>query len=99
VLNLVVVLPLTLMAHGHGQFGIWVATTLGSALTAPYAAHALTVIYYALVQPGRPVVLEPGKRWESVWTAEPDTSEGTGEPDSGWKEYERRFDEREQRWS
>jgi hypothetical protein len=99
VLNLVVVVPLTIAAHGHGEFGIWVATTLGSALTAPYAAHALTVIYYALVQPGRPVVLEPGKRWESVWTAEPDPSEGPGEPDSAWKEYERRFDEREQRWS
>jgi hypothetical protein len=95
-LNLVVVLPLTIAAHGHGQFAIWVATTLGSALTAPYAAHALTVIYYALVQPGRPVVLEPGRRWESVWTAEAETST---EPESAWQEYERRFDEREQRWN
>ncbi len=95
-INLVVVLPLTIAAHGHGQFAIWVATTLGSALTAPYAAHALTVIYYALVQPGRPVVLEPGKRWESVWAAEPEVA---AEPESVWKEYERRFDEREQHWS
>jgi hypothetical protein len=94
--NLVVVLPLTIAAHGHGQVAIWAATTLGSALTAPYAAHALTVIYYALVQPGRPVVLDPGKRWESVWAAESDVP---GEPDSVWKEYERRFDEREQHWS
>ena len=93
VLNLVVVLPLTMVAQGHGQFGIWVATTLASALTAPYAAHALTVIYYALVQPGRPVVLEPGRRWESVWAAESE------KPESAWDEYERRFDEREQRWS
>jgi hypothetical protein len=51
-------------------------------------------VYYALVQPGRPVVLDPGRRWESVWTAE------AGEPDkSAWNEYERQFDEREQRWS
>ena len=90
-----VVLPLTLVAHGSGPFGVWVATTVGSALTAPYAAHALTVVYYALVQPGRPVVLEAGRRWESVWTAE------AGEPakPARWDEYERQFDEREQRWS
>ena len=99
VLNLVVVLPLTLVAHGHGQIGIWAATTLGSALTAPYAAHALTVIYYALVQPGRPVVLDPGKRWESVWATDSGNSEELGKPESAWNEYERRFDEREQRWT
>ena len=96
VLNFIVLIPLTLVAHGSGPFGVWVATTVGSALTAPYAAHALTVVYYALVQPGRPVVLEPGRRWESVWTAE------SGEPDkpaSVWEEYERQFEEREQRWS
>jgi hypothetical protein len=95
-LNLIVLLPLTLVAHGSGPFGIWVATTVGSALTAPYAAHALTVVYYALVQPGRPVVLDPGRRWESVWTAEAAESE---QPATAWAEYERQFDEREQRWS
>jgi hypothetical protein len=95
-LNVIVLLPLTLVAHGSGPFGIWVATTIGSALTAPYAAHALTVVYYALVQPGRPVVLDPGRRWESVWTAEAGEPE---KPASAWDEYERQFDEREQRWS
>jgi hypothetical protein len=95
-LNLLVLLPLTLVAHGSGPFGIWVATTIGSALTAPYAAHALTVVYYALVQPGRPVVLDPGRRWESVWSAEGSEPE---QPATAWDEYERQFDEREQRWS
>jgi hypothetical protein len=96
VLNFAVVLPLTLVARGSGPLGVWVATTVASALVAPYAAHALTVVYYALVQPDRPVVLEPGRRWESVWTTE------SGEPEkpaSVWDEYERQFEEREQRWS
>jgi hypothetical protein len=96
VLNVIVVLPLTLTAPGSGPFVAWIATTLASALVAPYAAHALTVVYYALVQPGRPVALEPGRRWDSVWTADPATAE---KPASAWDEYERRFDEREQRWS
>jgi hypothetical protein len=96
VLNFAVLLPLTLVAHGSGLFGVWAATTVASALTAPYAAHALTVIYYALVQPGRPVVLEAGRRWESVWTAESSEPE---KPASVWDEYERQFEEREQRWS
>ena len=96
VLNFAVLLPLTLVAHVSGLFGVWAATTVASALTAPYAAHALTVIYYALVQPGRPVVLEAGRRWESVWTAESSEPE---KPASVWDEYERQFEEREQRWS
>lgn len=63
----VVEIPFALAAAGSGPFGWWLATTIASALTAPYAAHALTVVYYALVQPGRPVVLESGQRWQSVW--------------------------------
>ena len=95
-LIVIVLLPVTVVAHGSGPYGIWLATTVGSALTAPYAAHALTVVYYALVQPGRPVVLDPGRRWESVWAAEAGDLE---KPVSAWDEYERKFDEREQRWS
>jgi hypothetical protein len=55
-----------------------------AALTAPYAAHALIVVYYALVQPGRPIVLEPGQRWQSVWeeqklsSSEAETALGVG---------------------
>jgi hypothetical protein len=65
-------IPFALAAAGSGAFGWWLATTIASALTAPYAAHALTVVYYALVQPGRPVVLKPGQRWQSIWDEEDD---------------------------
>jgi hypothetical protein len=70
VLTLVVTIPFTLVGLSAGPLGWWIAATLGSALTAPYAAHALTVAYYALVQPARPVVLDPGQRWSSVWDDE-----------------------------
>jgi hypothetical protein len=70
VLTAIVTIPFTLVGLGSGLLGWWIAATLGSALTAPYAAHALTVVYYALVQPERPVVLEPGQQWESIWAEE-----------------------------
>ena len=60
-------LPFTMIGIQEGPFGWWVAATLGSVLTAPYTAHALTVMYYALVQPAQPVVLEPGQQWTSIW--------------------------------
>ena len=63
-------LPFTLVGAQEGPFGWWVAATLGSTLTAPYAAHALTVVYYALVEPATPVVLEPGEAWHSIWGEE-----------------------------
>jgi hypothetical protein len=69
-LQIVVTIPFTLAAAGAGPFGWWVAATLASALTTPYAAHALTVVYYALVEPERPVVLESGQRWESIWAGQ-----------------------------
>lgn len=69
-LTAIVSLPFTLVGAQQGPFGWWVAATLGSVLTAPYAAHALTVVYYALVQPGRPVVLPPTQRWHSIWDDE-----------------------------
>jgi hypothetical protein len=58
----VVEIPFAVAAAGSGPFGWWLATTIAAGLTAPYAAHALTVVYYALVEPGRPVALEPGQR-------------------------------------
>jgi hypothetical protein len=53
----------SLLSARLGLFGGWLALTLGSALTTPYTAHALTVVYYTLREPGRPIVLEPGRRW------------------------------------
>jgi hypothetical protein len=63
-------IPFALVGAHQGPFGWWVAVTLGSMLTAPYTAHALTVVYYALVQPGRPVVLPPAQSWHSIWDDE-----------------------------
>lgn len=38
-------------------------------LTAPFEAHVLTVLYYRLTDPERPVIDEAVFRWESVWEA------------------------------
>lgn len=71
VVNGVVGVVFAVATAGSGPFGIWVGATVGSALGAPYAAHALTVVYYALRDPGTPTALEPGtRRWESVSRAE-----------------------------
>lgn len=66
----VVSLPFTLVGAQQGPFGWWIAATLGAILTAPYTAHALTVVYYALLQPGRPIVLPPTQQWHSIWDDE-----------------------------
>lgn len=87
-----------LASAGLGTFGMWLMLTLGSALTTPYTAHALTVVYYTLREPERPVVLEPGQRWESVWHAEGEHTPAEPAPLAIEDEYQRRFDEREQRW-
>lgn len=97
VLTALVQIPFTLAAVGAGPFGWWLSATAASALTAPYAAHALTVAYYTLVEPGSPVVLEPGHRWQSIWD---DEEKEHGEDDHArraWAEYEARFDELERR--
>jgi hypothetical protein len=98
VLTGLVQISFTLAAAGAGPFGWWLAATAASALTAPYAAHALTVAYYTLVEPGSPVVLEPGHRWRSIWDEDDRRGEDEGDPARrAWAEYEARFDERERR--
>jgi hypothetical protein len=94
VLTALVTIPFSLIAAHAGLLGWWVASTIGSVLVAPYAAHALTVMYYALVQPERPVVLEPGQRFRSVW----EEQAAAAPADSVWAEYERKFEEHESRW-
>jgi hypothetical protein len=99
VLTFLVQIPFLLAAGGSGLFGRWLATTLAAALTAPYAAHALTVVYYTLVQPGRPVVLPRGQRWQSVWHEQDENAAVSAAPsdraDAYWSEQQARFDERE----
>jgi hypothetical protein len=38
-----------------------------SSLTAPFEAHVLSVVYYRLTDPERPVIHEDVGRWRSVW--------------------------------
>ena len=38
-----------------------------SSLTAPFEAHVLSVVYYRLTDPERPVIHEDVARWRSVW--------------------------------
>jgi uncharacterized membrane protein len=56
------------------QFGsVWIGGTIASAVAVPYQAHVLTVLYYKLTEPERPVLPEepPRERWRSVWDEEP----------------------------
>lgn len=39
-----------------GPLGPWAALTLAATLTTPFAAHALNVVYYRIVDPGRPIL-------------------------------------------
>ncbi|MFL5944244.1 MAG: glycerophosphoryl diester phosphodiesterase membrane domain-containing protein [Gaiellaceae bacterium] len=39
-----------------GAVGLWASLTLASALTTPFAAHALNVVYYRIVDPGQPLL-------------------------------------------
>lgn len=54
-------------------WAVWVGGTIASAITVPYLAHVLTVLYYRLTEPERPVLPpEPGhESWRSVWDDEP----------------------------
>jgi hypothetical protein len=42
-------------------------TFIWGSLTAPFSAHVLTVIYYQLVDPDRPVIHENVAGWKSPW--------------------------------
>jgi len=41
---------------GPGYLAVWIGSTLGAALMTPYLAHAQTVVYFRLVDPGRPLL-------------------------------------------
>jgi hypothetical protein len=72
-------------------------------VSAPRVARKtpFTVVYYGLVQSGRPVVLPPGQRWQSVWQEQAEVVGGSPERDDRGTafcaEQEDRFDEREGR--
>jgi hypothetical protein len=41
-----------------GLLGLWVGAAVATGLTAPYMAHALTVMYYRLTEPSAPLIAE-----------------------------------------
>ena len=50
----------------------WLGDLVAGALAVPYQAHVLTVLYYRLTEPERPVIPEPtDERWRSIWEEEP----------------------------
>jgi hypothetical protein len=52
----------------HIDFGVTTLITFAwSSLTAPFQAHVLTVIYYRLADPERPIVDPEVFTWRSVW--------------------------------
>jgi Membrane domain of glycerophosphoryl diester phosphodiesterase len=53
----------------------WLGGLVAGALTVPYQAHVLTVLYYRLTDPERPVLPAPGEeRWRSIWDEETEDS-------------------------
>jgi hypothetical protein len=80
---------------------VWIGTTIGGALTTPYAAHALSVLYYRLTEPDRPLIPEPGSHWNSVWheqAAHETAKPATEQAESLLDEQQRRFVERAKQW-
>jgi hypothetical protein len=41
-----------------GVLGVWIGAAIATGLTAPYMAHALTVMYYRLTEPSAPLLAE-----------------------------------------
>jgi hypothetical protein len=54
-----------------GTVGAWLAGVLAVSLLTPFEAHVLTVLYYRLTEPERPVIAErPARRWKTIWEEE-----------------------------
>jgi hypothetical protein len=51
----------------------WVGGTVAGAIAVPFQAHVLTVLYYRLTEPDRPILPDEPTRssWKSVWDEEP----------------------------
>ena len=47
------------LGSAHRLLTTWVAFTLGGAIATPYFSHVLSVLYYRLADPGRPVLPGP----------------------------------------
>lgn len=59
---LVLQAPFLVLAALDGRtLTVWLVGVAAAALTMPYLAHSSIVAYYALTQPHRPIVLDPGE--------------------------------------
>jgi hypothetical protein len=68
VAGLRIVVPSAVIVFAIGSFGTSTfASFVWSALTAPFAAHLLTVIYYRRSEADRPVIHPDVLHWQSVW--------------------------------
>ena len=50
----------------------WVIWIILSAVAVPFQAHALSVLYYRLVDPQRPAIDPQVRTWASVWAGPPE---------------------------
>ena len=50
----------------------WVIWIILSAIAVPFQAHALSVLYYRLVDPQRPAIDPQVRTWTSVWAGPPE---------------------------
>ncbi len=55
-------------------FANWIGGAIAGAIVVPFGAHVLTVLYYKLTEPERPVLADMGPRsdWQSIWHEERD---------------------------
>jgi Membrane domain of glycerophosphoryl diester phosphodiesterase len=60
-------LAVAMLGHEHRSLATWVGVTFGGAVAAPYVSHALSVVYYRLADPDRPVIAARPTRWGSIW--------------------------------
>jgi hypothetical protein len=65
--NLVPGVILLAVFHLHASNARIVIGAIIATLTAPYSAHVLTVLYYRLTDPARPVIDPVVRTWPSVW--------------------------------
>jgi hypothetical protein len=54
-------------------FSAWIGSAIAGAFVVPFGAHVLTVLYYKLTEPERPLVADATRSdWQSIWEEEPD---------------------------
>jgi hypothetical protein len=52
-------------------FANWIGGAIAGAFVVPFGAHVLTVLYYKLTEPERPVIADPTRSdWQSIWREE-----------------------------